>query len=171
MEGVAQPALASEVEPRSGLAVCGAPQYRIEPFSSWMREGVPLFEAHWLEIGRHRDKILLKPAFDRFVALEKAGVLHSMTARIGDGSLIGYAVFMVMPHLHYADDVFAYNDMVYLQRKRGYALGFIRFCEQVLRTRGVSKITYHVKVSKDFGPLLIRMGYEAAETLYEKLVL
>ncbi len=151
-----------------------------EPFSRWCREAVDggLFEAHWREIGRDREKIQLEPDFDKFHSLERIGALVCFSARedgtgAGKGALLGYAVYLCTSHLHYKSHRFAYADMIYLvpEARAGWnGANLVRFAERALAARGVSKIIYHLKLSHDFSPLLERLGYEPSEKLLEKLL-
>lgn len=145
-----------------------------EPFSRWCREAVPLFEEHWLEVGTDRDKIKLNVDFEKFFALERLRVLASFSARL-DEALIGYAVFICSPHLHYKDHVVAFADIIFVsaeyRKTTGAGLGLIRFAERTLRSQGVSKVVYHMKLDHDFMPVLHKCGYEDRERMAEKLLI
>jgi len=149
--------------------------FQAEPFCRWCREAVErgLFEAHWREVGRYRDQIALEPDFEKFALLERAQLFPCYTARKG-GVLAGYAMFICSPALHAKAHVFAYCDAIYVAREhRGPGVGkrFMEFIERELVGRGVAKIVYHFKRAQDQGALMESLGYEAAETLYEKLVI
>lgn len=150
-------------------------EFQAEPFSRWCREAVErgLFEAHWREVGRYRDRIALEPDFEKFALLERAQVLACYTAR-KEGILTAYAMFICSPALHAKSHVFAFCDAIYVAREqRGPGVGkrLIELAERELIARGVAKIVYHFKTAQDQGALLRSLGYEAAETLYEKLVI
>lgn len=146
-----------------------------EPLTRWCREAVEagLFEAHWREVESDLDRFPLEPDFEKFFALERAGVLVSFTAREERGGLAGYAIYFASPPLHHKSSVFAYCDSVYLapEQRRGRAgIDLLRVAERVLVARGVAKIVYPVKLHHDWGPVLERLGYAAAEQLYAKVV-
>jgi len=145
-----------------------------EPFSKWCREAVPLFEDHWREVGVDREKIKLNVDFEKFFALERLRALASFSVRL-DGVLIGYAVFICSPHLHYKDHVVAFADIIFVstehRKTTGAGLGLIRFAERTLRGQGVAKIVYHIKLDHDFMPVLHKLGYEDRERMAEKLLI
>jgi len=69
---------------------------------------------------------------------------------------------------------FNFGDAIYVAREqRGPGVGkrLIELAERELIARGGAKIVYHFKMAQDQGALLRSLGYEAAETLYEKLVI
>jgi hypothetical protein len=78
------------------------------------------------------------------------------------GGLIGYSVFFLRRHIHYASNIIADNDVLFLaksSRQGRLGIELIRESERRLAERGVSKITWHVKKSRDFRPILVRLGY------------
>lgn len=145
-----------------------------EPFSRWCREAVPLFEEHWREVGVDRDKIVLSVDFERLLLLERSRALCGFTARV-DTRLIGYAMFLCSPHLHYKEALFAYADVIYVvpecRRTTGAGLSLIRYAERALRGQGVAKIVYHIKLDHDFMPVLHKLGYADRERMVEKLLI
>src|SRR5262249_37202255 len=73
--------------------------YRSEPFSSIAGEGAQLFHKHYLEASANLNEPL-NVNWDMFRKLEKAGLEVCVTAR-HTGRLIGYAVYILIPHMHY----------------------------------------------------------------------
>jgi len=147
---------------------------RSEAFTRWCREAVEhgLFEAHWREVGRYKEKIQLEPDFQKLTMFERGQILASFTVR-DNGRLVGYSMFICTPALHYMSHVVAYNDAIYVVPELRGAAGraLIQVAERELIARGASKIVYHFKVAHDRGPLMDKLGYEAAENIYEKLVI
>lgn len=142
--------------------------FQREAMATAYPDAAPLMQAHWEEVGRDRDLLVLNPDVEKMVSLEAAGMWHVWTAR-ADGDLVGYAAWIVAPHLHYRDAVTAFCDVIYMSPgSRRHALSFIRHVEADLQTLGAAKAFFHVKVTKDFGPLLERLGYEWSEKLYER---
>lgn len=145
-----------------------------EPMTSWWREAVSrgLFEAHWVEVGRDRDKIRLNPDWERWLRLQQANALRCFTIR-KDGVLVGYAGFLFMAHPHYKDHVFAHCDVIYVAPEhRGItAVKLLKLVERELTADGASKISFHIKREHDHARLFEGLGYTASETIYEKLVL
>ncbi len=48
------------------------------------------------------------------------------------------------------------------------ALKFLKWCDNQLKNENVLYVTQHVTVSKDYSPILKRIGYEISETIYLK---
>lgn len=137
----------------------------------------PLLERHYKEVSAFQD-IPLKPDFEKYILMEKAGTLrvftcrdNSQTADDEPGHLIGYAVYFVHPNIHYSTSLQAVQDVLYMERsKRGMGAGkdFIDWCDQVLRRENVQVVYHHVKCKIDFGPLLESLGYKQVEKIYAR---
>jgi GNAT superfamily N-acetyltransferase len=97
-------------------------------------------------------------------------MLRIYTARLHDGKLIGYAVFLVNTNAHYAGSLQAVQDVLYIdpEHRRGHAaLRLLHFSEAELRDEGVQCVYHHVKLNHPaLGVLLERMGYAKIETIY-----
>lgn len=135
-------------------------------------EGSALFEAHYREIAWMQDKVPLDPDYGRYEAMARAGVVRIFTAR-RDGELIGYAVFIVNPHLHYQSTRWAMNDVLYVAPgSRGYRAGskLLKHVESVLRADGVKVMGLHIKDSLNWGPLARLLGYERVESSWQKWI-
>lgn len=146
--------------------------YQVEPFSKMYHEGMALFDEHWDEIARHKEHIKLNPDYDKYISLERMGVVHVVTAR-NDGCLIGYAINFVAPNMHYQDWLYSVNDIIYISidyRKTGAGYRLLRFMEKELKKIGVTNIHLSMKLAHDFGPLMESLGYTAIERLYEKFI-
>lgn len=146
--------------------------FKEEPFGMVRGEIEALMHAHWREIGG-TDAQPLDPDWQRFAALEEAGVLAVLTARDRGGRLVGYIVHVVFASLHYRSLLQAHDDAHYLspEWRRGMAAcRMFRAAEDMLRRRGVEAVTYHTKLraANDRGAVFKRLGYTAVETLYRK---
>lgn len=133
-------------------------------------EIMPLARRHMEEIGQ--TDLVFDPDFDRFVALDKAGVLALFTVRF-NGVLVGYSAFFVQPHLHYKGSVVGINDAIYLipeKRLGKTGVKLVRYAEIGLKARGVEKIYYHAKLANQFGDLLAALQYHSYELSYFKRV-
>lgn len=131
-----------------------------------------LTEKHWEEIAVNKDKIALNPDYEKYVALEDAGVLKIYTVR-DNGQLVGYFLVMVTPHLHYQDHVFAMNDIIYVDPTyRGSTIAYrlIKFAEQQLKAEGVSVLMINMKVHAPFDRLLEGLGFSNTERVYTKFI-
>lgn len=128
-----------------------------------------LMRGHWEEIAFFKD-IPLEPDYDTYGKIEFFGKLRIFTVRL-EGELIGYAVFLLSPALHYRSSMQAIQDVLYLHpnyRRGGTGGRFIKWCDDQLKLANVQVVMHHVKVAHDFGPLLERLGYQKTDTLWAR---
>lgn len=143
-----------------------------ERIALWMKEAAPLFERHWQEVGRNRERIVLAPDWQRIVAMDMAGAIAGYTVRQA-GVLVGYCGFLLGTGLHYRNNRFAFCDVIYVAPECRGSTGvrLVRFCEKSLRAKRVDKVSYHIKDSTPrMVQLLERMGYERTEINLEKVL-
>lgn len=140
-----------------------------EKFSDWFMEAQPLFAAHYRE--SVRDPMALAPDFGVAIKLELAGVVRAFTVR-DEGALVGYAIFLVTPHLHHKRDVVALCDVIYVKpshRAPRVALRLLRTAEAQLTEEGVSRMQMREPAhDRSIGRLAESVGYELSERVYEK---
>ena len=144
--------------------------YQTEKAFMIIDEIIPLNEEHWEEIAIHKDKIKLSVDYDKYVALDTAGMLSVVTARDGH-KLIGYCIDVVNNHLHYSNTIFAINDVVFVSscyRKASIGVRLIKFTEKVLMDIGVKVWYVHTKEHAPISSLLKRLGFEKTEENYGK---
>ena len=94
-------------------------------------------------------------------------MLKIFTAR-SDESLIGYFVVICRPHLHYMDHMFAFNDVLYLDKDYRKGLTgpkLMKFAEKCLKEDGVSVLIVNTKRHKPFDSLLEWLGYKHTENV------
>lgn len=132
----------------------------------------PLIEAHWEEVAAYKDKIKFCPDYDRYKKLEEIGILYIYVLRNEANEVIGYWTFISMPHLHYMGDVYAVNDLVFIEPKyRGIRVPhWFRAIESDLKSKGVSVISYHMKTYAPFTKLMDHLGFDCQEYVYTKYV-
>lgn len=148
-------------------------KYQVECFDDVIGEIKPLLEKHWQEIAMYKDRINLNPDYGKYKSMEDIGALHIVTVREDSNKLIGYFISMVIPNIHYKDNLFAVNDILYIDPSyRGKSVGIkmFKFAEQELRNLGVDVITLHSKTYMDLGKLVGRLGYEHVENNYAKYI-
>lgn len=146
--------------------------YQEENADNIGQDWIDLFIKHYEEIAWRKDKIKLNPDLDKYKIICDRGLMKVYTAR-EDGTLIGYAVWLVAPNLHYKDSIKAMNDILYVDpAKRGgkTGLSLIKFSEMKLKDLGVHSIGLHIKKSFDWGNVAERMGFECTESNYEKYI-
>lgn len=149
-------------------------------------EALPLLEAHWKEVAHYQDIPL---AVDRAVydASDAAGAVRVFTARditrethdiidgrhvygFGVNRLVGYALFFVRPHPHYAGSLQAAQDVIYLDPtcRGGNGLRFMQFCETMLAKEGVQVVSQHLKIAHEHDRTMRALGYEAMDVIWVK---
>lgn len=146
--------------------------FQVESVKSVLEEIKPILQLHWEEIALYKNKIVLDPDYDKYVKLDEEGVIRLVTARDGE-KLIGYFISMISPHLHYKQDLYAINDILYLDKAyRGAdtAIGMFSFAEEDLKSLGVSVIIISMKVMKPFDALCEALEYTCVERAYSKCI-
>lgn len=134
-------------------------------------EARPVTIEHWKEIAQYPD-IPLKLDLELYGRLEMSGALRTYVAR-AEHRLVGYTVFVVTPHPHYAGSLQGVQDVIYVQkeyRRMGLGRMLVRYAEDDMRKYGVQVAYQHVKLahSHHLGPLLESEGWSPIETLYGK---
>lgn len=133
-----------------------------------LAEMLPLMTNHWTEVAHFKD-IPLNPDFTFYTTVANAGQLRVYTLR--DQSVLkGYAIFGVRYNPHYATSKQATQDILYLDPalRGSLSIQFIRYCNKMLASEGVQAVYHHVKIAKNFGPVLKRLGFEHVEEIYVK---
>ena len=136
----------------------------------WREDIERLILQHYEELTLDKDVVKLAPDWRRYYSMIENGsmVAFGITK---DKQLVGYSVFFLSQHLHYENNTFANNDVLFLapeQRVGMTGIKFIKYCEQELARLNVSKIVWHVKAAKDFRKILHRMGYADEDILVGK---
>jgi len=113
-----------------------------------MREhAMPLLRAHWVEVGRNRDVMVLNPVWPLYEQMERTGMLLALAAWDGE-TLVGYSVTFVMQNLHYGDVVYAQNDVIFVEQSKRGAGVFLRLRDETearAEAMGAVEIRWHAK--------------------------
>lgn len=131
-----------------------------------------LLNQQYLELALNQEVVKLKPMWETYLTLERQHRFFVFTARI-DGNLVGYSAFFLDKHIHYEDLLVAKNDVLFLREdiRLGTAgIKLIKFSENKMKEFGAHKIVWHVKFTKDFRPILHRLGYVDEEVIVGKLL-
>jgi hypothetical protein len=132
-------------------------------------EARPLIQGHHEEVSGPIADLPARIPFEQYEALENADRLRVFTAR-RDAMLVGYNVFAMAIH-HQHGVRCAFHDTLFLhpsERRGTSGMRFLRFCDEQLQADGAFFVTQHVSAGVNIKPLLERMGYQAAETIYIK---
>jgi len=145
--------------------------YAHVPLSSFVQELGGLLSEHYDELCVTKD-FPLAPDYEAYDRLEKAGILCCVTVR-SDDILVGYAIFIVQPHLHYRTCLTAFEDIYFL--KKEYRLGRVgirlfQYAEGVLKQFGVNRIIMHTKIHSDNSSLFEYLGYQQTDKVFTKLL-
>lgn len=145
--------------------------YQRETLVEALKDGLPMLQKHWQEIALNKDKVKLKPDYEKYQRAELAGALYIFTAR-RNGEMAGYAVYLVHSHMHYSDDLFAISDLFWLSptaRGRGAGKGLFEFAEAQLRAAGVSVMATSTKLGHPAAAAVLQsLGHEAIELTFSK---
>lgn len=129
-----------------------------------------LLKDHYEELTLNKERVVLKPVWKRYFDMENNGIFHAITMR-EQKVIIGYSGWIVQPHLHYEDIIVAQNDVLFLHknyRQGTTGIRLLKFSENEMKKLGAHKITWHIKDSNDFSPILSRMGYSKEDTILGK---
>jgi GNAT superfamily N-acetyltransferase len=147
--------------------------YAEETYDDVIDEIKPLLTANHEEIAFFDERVPLIPNYHMYKELEDQGFLSIFTVRTDERELIGYCIIFITPHIHYSTTVMATVDIIYINpAHRGKMAGIrlIKFTEKTLKERGVDIILHRVPKQNDFSPMLKRLGYTEAETVYSHYI-
>lgn len=148
--------------------------FRSENFRNVQPELPELLRRHWAEVALDHDEVPLDPDYLRYYALQDAGSLSTITARVGPGGpLVGYHIMIVSGHLHYRDTLHGVTDVYYLtpeQRKGFNGVRLFKAVDVEAKLLGVKKRVTATKDHMNMGRLLERLGYRLTEHTYTKIL-
>jgi hypothetical protein len=156
----------------SSTAGLRAIEFGWQRFFEIAHELPPLFIEHWRELALNQDAIPLAPDWDKYYRLDIEGILHILTARTPDGTLVGYCFLMVGPHLHYATTVWSHADMYWLDPIYRQGWTGVRLFKEMLKGARLMKAANLTLATKHhFGDnrvtkLLQRLGFKPIETIH-----
>lgn len=120
---------------------------RHQKWSTYRMECDDLWREHYEDLCRDEGRMKMRPDEAAYRALDEAGSLDILIAREA-GIMVGYALSVVRPHLHYADTLIGIEDAYFLTarlRKGMAGVRLIREWEASMRARGCSLIFCMVK--------------------------
>lgn len=141
--------------------------YTVEKFEDNVEELKELSILHYDEVAPY-DDIELKVNWNKLINVEKNGALRFYTVRVS-GQLIGYGIYFVGYSIEYSLSLQASMSNIFIHPDfRGQGLDFISWCDEQLKEEGVQVVYHHVKVKKDYGKMLERLGYEKMNIDYSR---
>ena len=145
--------------------------YQVEDPAEFIEALKDILPTHYDELCVTKDYPLM-PDYEAYGRLYVAGMLRCITVR-DDNELIGYAIFIVHPHLHYKSCVTAFEDIYFLrkeERKGRVGIRLFQFAEDVLKKEGVDRIVMHTKIHMDNSRLFEYLGYKLTDKLFTKIL-
>lgn len=138
-----------------------------ELFSDIMTELPELFLQHWIEVGSDREKVPLSPDWNRYLNMQKTGMLHIVTARDG-GKLIGYYFGLAYPHLHYSTSLMGFCDGVFIIPEKRGILGvrIVKAGQEMFAALGVKRVYVNTSNNKALEAILESLGYSSCDQVY-----
>ena len=142
-------------------------------FISEIKEDLlPLLEKHKEEVAVY-DFFSLNVMWDVYESAEDAGDFVCYTAE-DDGTIIGYVAYFISEAVHYADEVYAVMDVIFLDeayRHSPVSRELMQYAEEELRRCfNITMLTIHMKVWLTFKQLADDLGYDLKELMYTKYV-
>ena len=147
--------------------------YQEEQYIDVIEELKPLLAEHYKEVAVYQETIELNPNYHVYELMAAQGSLHMFTTRTVDKELIGYSVSFLNQHPHYSDHTYAVNDILYVHpdhRHTEAAPRMLTELEAVMREKGISVMTFHMKTYKPFETLMDALEYDKIEYLFSKLL-
>ena len=145
--------------------------YQVEDPAEFIEALKGVLPEHYDELCVTKDFPLM-PDYEAYGRLQVAGLLRCITVR-ENSQLIGYAIFIVQPHLHYRSCKTAFEDIYFLrkeERKGRVGIRLFQFAEDVLKKDGVDRIVMHTKIHMDNSRLFDYLGYKLTDKLFTKIL-
>jgi hypothetical protein len=142
--------------------------FQQESFAEWVRDGVPLFEQHLVEVGEAPDNWRNKN-LPLMQMMHEAGYFHITTAR-ANGRMFGYLAAVMNPSLEVCDMLSGLHHTFYVSRDMpGIGLKLQRASVAALKEKGAREIVFF-EGTRGSGPrlgtLYRRMGAQESGKLY-----
>lgn len=142
--------------------------YIIKPVSAdYVLAHAHLIQEHYEEVSSQSRP--LAPSREKYLALEKAGVLVGLGAFHGAG-LVGYSATIVDRNIHY-DMVMAYNSALYVHPDyRATPLGLRLMAEtrKACKAKGAHIMLWHAKPESQLNALLQRKKFKVQDIVYQE---
>lgn len=149
---------------------------RVESFREILEEIAPMHEEHWQETEKHRHGLRINPAYDRMMALERAGSLVQYTVRCGhsgDGEIAGHLRMYQLESMHTQLPV-AHEDTLFLRpdhRPGGHLMvALLRYAEATHAELGAREIQANSKVVNNADVLMRRLRYQHVGNQFSKIL-
>lgn len=147
-----------------------------EPYHTFIADAEPLLPKHWQELALYQDDIPLQPDLAFYKRAAFAGMCHVWTVRQkSDNALVGYAVYFIKAHHHYAGHKWAISDIFWLHpdyRRGGYGKELFATVERDLKELGVAVMHSTLKTEHPAAAFVLEaLGHKKVEVGYSKKLL
>jgi GNAT superfamily N-acetyltransferase len=143
-----------------------------EKWATFYPDGSSIFPEHHKELALYPEEIPLSIDEAKYELLDKADILLIVTAR-DEGRLVGYWLWFIMPHPHYAAaGPMALTDMYFVlpEYRRGVGAKLEVASEAEYTKRGCVKAITSCKAHRDHRPFFERLGWELSDYTMVKLL-
>jgi GNAT superfamily N-acetyltransferase len=140
----------------------------VEALGTIFEELRPLLLKNWEEAAVEKEVSPLDPDWQKYLAMEAAGILGIVTLRV-NGKLGGYVSCLVGPTLQSASTTWGQIDTIWLHpklRRGDLGLRLLRFAEEKMQAAGAKII--RVDTAPRVGNWLVRKGYTAHHVVLTK---
>lgn len=141
-----------------------------EKLSDHLSEIKLLLPMHYKELALDQEFVPLEPQYEVYLEKEEKGQLLFTVLREA-GTMIGYFVGFIEPHLHYKTCLTCTMDIFYVhpeKRRQGAGRTLFEDVEKELRRRGVQRWFMGTKVHQDCSYLFEEIGAIFVEKYYSK---
>jgi len=148
--------------------------FSCEDFRASIQEAMPMIVRHGEELGLTELPWPFRPAFNVLADTCNEGRGVWITARDREGTMIGYALFMLGPGLFLRDTLVGTCVALYVTpewRVRGLrpvGLRFLQFCEAEMRRRGVGLVEIAAMEGSSLAGFLPKLAYRPVQTVLWK---
>lgn len=147
--------------------------YQVERWPDFVKDAEKLFPLHWEELALDKDVIKQDMDAERYLQLDKLGMLHITTARL-ESALVGYTVNFLLTHMHYkSSGLMAVADMYFLLpafRKGNCGVRLFQVMEAGLREKGVVRAATSCKLHQDHEELFVKLGWRFTDKTFTKIL-
>ena len=146
---------------------------RVETYDQIIEDIKKLLPQHWEEIALYKDEIALAPDYELYKRMHEMGmlVIYAVRKALSD-ELVGYALYVVRPHLHYSLNRWAQSDIFWIApqyRRFGIGRALFTFIESDMKEHGVDVMHTNVKVEHPAAALVLEtLGHAKIEYGYSK---
>jgi GNAT superfamily N-acetyltransferase len=148
--------------------------FKVERWNSFWPECIPLWMHQYSEMSREPVQSW-EPDVELYRFLDGKGRLQILTARQGNGRIVGYQMSIIQRHPHYAQRLASFDDTVFLEpewRHGWHGYKMLKAVVQTLQARGCKMIFLHEKDywanthGKGIGSIYRRLGFRPSDRLW-----